>query len=128
MVFAFAGDSTITKFFAIYSFLTKHLPGSALASSQFQREQRAVSSEIGSLLLSNSQSTCAGLSGVNNLKTHVSDEGESFGYECQPLGHRRLFIPFTKRRRQKRRSNLLRQLGGDILPLLHQLRSRAFIK
>src|SRR5689334_2250764 len=73
MVFAFAGDSTITRFFAIYSFLTKHLPGSALTSSRISKESSAaVNSEIGSLLLSKSQSTCAGLSGVNNLKTHVS--------------------------------------------------------
>src|SRR5690349_3603278 len=120
MVFAFAGDSTITKFFAIsilhfflcslcvlcvsvvnecliktttetqrtqrlhresntYSRFTKHLPGSARTSSRISRESSAaVSSEIGSLLLSKSQSTCAGSSGVNNLKTHVSaDESPS---------------------------------------------------
>src|SRR6185436_8231719 len=80
MVFALAGDSTITKFFAIYSFLTKHLPGSALTSSRISNESNAaVSSEIGSLLLSNSQSTCAGLSGVNNLKTLVSDGDKPSG-------------------------------------------------
>src|SRR5215216_4539086 len=73
MVFALAGDSTITRFFAIYSFLTKHLPGSARASSRISKESNAaVSSEIGSLLLSKSQSTCAGLSGVNNLNTELS--------------------------------------------------------
>src|SRR6185295_492315 len=74
MVFAFAGDSTITRFFAIYSFLTKHLPGSALTTSRISKESSAaVSSEIGSLLFSNNQSTCAGSSGVNNLNTEVSD-------------------------------------------------------
>src|SRR6185436_19514228 len=113
MVFAFAGDSTITRFFAIsiftfsslcylcvlyvsvvdffetifnhrdtenaeaaqrtYSRLTKHLPGSALTSSRISKLSSAVvSSEIGSSLLSKSQSTCAGLSGVNNLNTDVS--------------------------------------------------------
>src|ERR687897_3092927 len=77
IVFALAGDSTITRFFAIYSRLTKHLPGSALTSSRISNESSApVSSEIGSLLLSNNQSTCAGLSGVNNLNTELS-AGES---------------------------------------------------
>src|SRR6185295_13062705 len=102
MVFAFAGDSTMTRFFAIfllflvlsalyfvgcmyltkyqvqstktYNRLTKHLPGSALTSSRISKESStAVSSEIGSSLLSNNQSTCAGVSGVNNLNTLVSD-------------------------------------------------------
>src|SRR6202008_1585661 len=77
MVFAFAGDSTITRFFANYSFLTKQRPGSALTSSRISRESSAaVSSDIGSSLLSNNQSTCAGLSGVNNLNTEAS-AGES---------------------------------------------------
>src|SRR6185295_9708146 len=60
-----------------HSFLTKHLPGSARTSSRISRESSAaVSSDIGSLLLSNNQSTCTGLSGVNNLKTEVA-AGES---------------------------------------------------
>src|SRR5215204_6123415 len=56
-----------------YSRFTKHLPGNALTSSRISKESSAaVNSEIGSLLFSKSQSTCAGLSGVNNLKTEVS--------------------------------------------------------
>src|SRR4029078_11226576 len=74
MVFAFAGDSTMTRFFAIYSFLTKHLPGSALTTSRISKESSAaVSSDIGSSHFSNNQSTCAGVSGVNNLNPLVSD-------------------------------------------------------
>src|SRR5687767_15813007 len=76
MVFAFAGDSTITKFLAIYSshnLRTKHLPGKARTRSLISNDNNAaVNSETANLLLSINQSTCAGLSGVNNLKTEVS--------------------------------------------------------
>src|SRR5687768_4798421 len=83
MVFAFAGDSTITKFLAIYSshnLRTKHLPGKARTRSLISNDNNAaVNSETASLLFSINQSTCAGLSGVNNLKTEVSVEESPSG-------------------------------------------------
>src|SRR5688572_33328935 len=80
MVFAFAGDSTITRFFAIYvssnpryNRLTKHLPGKARTRSRISKfSNPAVNSETANLLFSINQSTLAGLSGANNLKTEVS--------------------------------------------------------